>query len=395
MAIQSLFVSYLTAMSNLEIVPLSAFAKHATALKIAALEAADEKDSATAEALVACINLLKALKATENWGAEKALVSLIKQTKDCGNTSVSMGLAGEFLKPIPNVVGDFKTFVTFLNCGTGGIKYQTYIGGANGVTTIYHEYKPTNGANPQGVADLFEVIPITTGDVVNPEGCRILVGKGMRPAQEIFFAEFSQARAMLGTKLKEDKYSEADIGRILSRPCYAFVTGTIREEFEKASQERRDGLTGAMREYMGFGNLFFGTGTKPNIFPAVGSSYFLSQDDEGKFELAATRYMHYNLAAGGKVVPPGAEVVISMGVGRGSFQFVSVCSDDDLDVIGTKFGMNSPTNLAAIPAKVLKKFVPEDVSRVGIPIIALKSGFLLLLDSNPALRKKFLSILQQ
>jgi len=52
-------------------------------------------------------------------------IGIIKSTFECGNTSVSMGLAVSYFAK-KHLNKDNNKVVGFLNCGTGGIKFQLY-----------------------------------------------------------------------------------------------------------------------------------------------------------------------------------------------------------------------------------------------------------------------------
>src|SRR5579863_1442277 len=100
----------------------------------------DNKNEGPIAALKGTLNLLELLWTlnSPNWNVlkQKIRIGLIKETKEYGNTSVSMGAATVYFSK--NKVED----VIFFNFGTGGIKFQYYTH-KNGIIKIVCEYEPS------------------------------------------------------------------------------------------------------------------------------------------------------------------------------------------------------------------------------------------------------------
>lgn len=123
------------------------------------------------------------------------------------------------------------------------------------------------------------------------------------------------------------------------------------------------------------------------MIPWDDESYFICQDDEGFYESLATS----NLV---RDINPAYGVIINCGIGRGSCQWATPYQT-------TKHfsGMNDPDKLVSrdvsLKKTVLAEFQdPRYISGLdrhaklfAQPVIALKSGCLLLLESNEELRK--------
>jgi len=164
----------------------------------------DKSEEGPLHGLDAALTLLKNLylMQDESWVEvrDRITIGLIKDTADYGNTSVSMGAAA--MKSECEKVG-------FLNCGTGGVKYQFY-SRENGCLRLVSEYKPKGGAN-------FNNLKIG----------------GYNPKD----LETSEAtKAALARELCDSKLpwkGQDDV------PVYVFITGTIRQYWEEAKEEEK------------------------------------------------------------------------------------------------------------------------------------------------------------
>lgn len=162
-----------------------------------------EYDEATVHALHATMVLLKNLYLYENqrWAGlrDRVCIGLVKDTKKYGNTSVSMGAA---------VMAKSEERVGFLNCGTGGIKYQLY-SREGGLLHLVSEFKPKNGANPNSLK-IGDYVPQTV-------------------------VSFEATRTLLEEELANDElpWKGSQI------PVFAFVTGSIRQVWEDAEPKKK------------------------------------------------------------------------------------------------------------------------------------------------------------
>ena len=142
----------------------------------------------------------------ERWREIRDLfqVGFIKETKEYGNTSVSMGVAAD--KKLEN-----GESIGLLNCGTGGIKYQLYRM-ENNMLNIVGEYKPNKGQSPGGKGQ-------------SPGNANVHQQKGKQ-------LQFAIAQELLNVPWK-GKY-----------PTYlvAFITGPLRKKWEDSPKDEADGM---------------------------------------------------------------------------------------------------------------------------------------------------------
>jgi len=309
---------------------------------------ADEKhdDYALFAALVFTL-----LSTMELWNAladairEKLCIGLIKETINFGNTSVSMGAA---------VTSKHKC-VVFLNCGTGGIKWQLYYR-KNGVYRLVDEFKPKNGASPNA---------LSIGSHAPKNAVEFALGR------EKLEKEYADARKYFS------KYNLP-----IDTPFLAFVTGTLRQCWEEADAEGRTIYETKMVD-------LFAT-----IASAFSTSFFISQDDEGKLELIGARQLYSNLVKAGQL-EEGTKVIGSFGIGKGSVQWTILNALYKEIMVGLQVGMNKAKELKGSSKAMIAEMIPEEGERpfddlVAMckkrsnkrPTIAWKSGCLLLLD-NP------------
>lgn len=201
---------------------------------------------------------------------DKVIVSLIKDTSDCGNSSVSMGLAWKYFK---KYVGE--TLVVFLNCGTGGVKLQAYLRVAKTVTVL-HEHKPGQGsiANITGIGDYRPQKKKQTLDEVKTE---------LKGALQTFHEWKKTVKTPWAQK----------------RP-YAFITGSIRNHWEKATEDMKQemehkliGLFGSDDPDQGLADpvaeiLNEDSGKQPNY-----RCFFMTEHDEGRMESVGKTFCRY------------------------------------------------------------------------------------------------------
>lgn len=279
--------------------------------------------------------------ADEQWIAlrNRVQIGLVKDTKKYGNTSVSQGCAVNYFSANPD-----KTNVAFLNCGTGGIKYQVYKND-NGLITVVSEFKPENGASPQ-------VFAKPLGD------------------------ETSKEIVKQHTLLKSEMTSS---GIPLDCEVFAFVTGTIRANWENGSATERV-------DFDSYVEMMFAA--IPAIKPISPTSFFLTQEAEGELESLGTTSMYDNLSIAGEL-QSGVRTAAVIGIGRGSVQLTWQNVDRTRQYpINTVPGMNDVRGLSTWAWRVLPEIrekirtLVDFMSGSELPTIALKSGCMLYLTKS-------------
>lgn len=311
------------------------------------------------DGLRACLRLLRDLWYYPNaqWRLVRlrVLIGLVKDTENHGNTSVSMGMAKGFFDANPNPL---TSAVGFLNCGTGGIKYQYYLRISERIFVVF-EFKPKDGANPNA-----------------------LEFPGYNPKKPM---SFDQVRRLLGQEIVQaskdfaNKLKEKDYVLPPCVPIYAFITGPFREFYEKAPPEIKQQL-----------NEFTGRVFVEIALPIIGNngSYFLPQEAEGTYELTGTQCMYRQLS-NDSLLLPGTQVIGSFGIGRGSCQWM-IQSGSEVFLCGLNHGMTNPQGLATLSDSVIPQLFSREklpkflrsIMSCERPVIALKSGCSLLLENK-------------
>ena len=340
-----------------------------------------DANNATVIALRATLQTLHGLwhLADAEWRKtrETIHIGLVKETKRHGNTSVSMGCATQYFAKNPERSG-----VAFLNCGTGGIKYQ-YYRKDNGIIYVALEHKPKDGASPNGIEISGFKPKVPVGYVRNV----LLLNNELydfRHNVDVMFPDVA------------DTYSSVIEGPS-SVETFAFITGSIREFWEQQNH-CVSSLNMVMTEY--FRSVMYGScgvETKP-----FGDSFFLKQETEGALELLGTSKMYENLSSAG-LIKSGSLVVSSFGIGRGSVQFPWNDPRDSTreSQVGFKAGMNKPDALAGLPwsaipsLKAILPLINEYASHCETPVIALKSGCMLWLESDEGAETRKLFMTKQ
>jgi hypothetical protein len=295
---------------------------------------------------------------------ERFEVGLIKESNENGNTSVSMGTAYKLKKPAQTAIG-------FLNCGTGGIKYQMYAMNVNGLLTLVDEFKPKNSF---GFSDVPFGTYTPTKDPKTSFGLRTL----------------------MKTELKQAPWAgKKDV------IVYGFVTGTIRQHWEKEQNSKQKFLMTSE-----VGNIFREFGILP-VEPGGGDSfYFLTQEQEGTYEFEGITTLYDNLTKA-NLLSGNKRPVLGIGIGQGTSQIVIDALNDQVDlfartkklIFGYNAGMKDSAKLQLLPNAWKAALLPpksiylqrlidlckEDVNFT--PVIALKSGCLISLEANPIQKK--------
>lgn len=230
---------------------------------------------------------------------DQVKVGIIKDTVSHGNTSVSMGAATLVfgLENLPRVC--------FLNCGTGGIKYQVYQnrvqGDADTYINVTSEYKPA------------ELARSGKDDVVFAKFSDMVCGKYPERLKE------SERKKITHPQTKEqiESYIKKELeksGLDSSIPKYAFITGSIRSFYEDNKEDRTemDEIVSSVFDKLNIKPLPLKLGDK--------CSFFLPQASEGALELLGTRKMYENLYLD-NLFPDKPEVICSFGIGAGTIQF--------------------------------------------------------------------------
>ncbi len=292
---------------------------------------------------------------------ENIHIGFIKETKQYGNTSVSMGAAHELL-----VDGEKALF---LNCGTGGIKFQLFER-VYGRLKIVAESKMTKSQyHPNQHKLISEWRGVTKQDLQK------------------------QNTDLINT-LDEVK-QEPDFlkHRLINVPVYAFITGTIRKEYDDAvtaksstepqvSKQATEDVKMLDEKMLGF---FSNVASPLEIATTTyDGSYFMSQTEEGKLELSGCVTLYDSLRTAGQI-HPNCRVVSSLGVGNGSAQW---CFENAL--FSTSVGMKDTfEQLRDVEHKNIREQIDvypiQQRHEDEISIIALKSGALLWLEKNPDL----------
>jgi len=131
--------------------------------------------------------------------------------------------------------------------------------------------------------------------------------------------------------------------------------------------------------------LFQGTGIQP--LPSS-PSYFMWQDEEGRLELLGSRAMYKNLAQAGEL-DADTNVVGSLGIGRGSSQWMVLKANGETELVGHKAGMSNVEKLALLGETIMGTYAKDEaklntflevMESAKKPLIALKSGCTIVFD---------------
>jgi hypothetical protein len=275
-------------------------------------------------------------------------VGLLKETASIGNTSVSMGGAGICISAKQSVV-------CFINGGTGGNKYQIYACEKNVIRCVY-EFKGDTKSSPNAVA-----LPI----------------KDFKPAAEVTLTP-EQNRAAMTAEI--EKVREECALFTPDVPIYAFITGTARGAYERASTAEQEASDTAMREqYQGIAQ------------PLPGfASYFLPASDECKLESEACNLLYTNAVNAGCFTSKNMTVIGSAGTGKGSTQV----QHGDKQILHAH-GMTNLEGLRQF-AQVYETEVHklnlgktfEKLDSETLLVLALKSGFAIYPTKKPAILRR-------
>ncbi len=277
----------------------------------------------------------------------KVRLGLVKETTDCGTSSVSMGAAVEWFAKNPK----HKT-ILILNCGSGGIKFQIFAI-EDDVVKVMDELKGLTALPSPNAVQIGNYIPENVRDWVTEQQTLIQV-----------YWEFTQT-----------------IYAGIIDAEFAFVTGKVRESYEKSDMQEQKVKNNNITQYF-----------QKNLGIApFQKSYFLSQAEEARLEALATKTLYENLFQKNYLTQK-VTVDQTWGIGQGSSQIG--------DFILYQSGMNDLQALSYLPkntlidCQLIEMLMDRWNQRPELSLIALKSGCALLPDKYPALREMLFDILQ-
>lgn len=373
---------------------------HAVVPQILKEEKIEEESTRGAHAALAALCELWYMK-DPSWRAvrNEVMVGLIKETKDCGNTSVSMGLAKIYFDANPE-----KGFVGFMNCGSGGVKYQLYARGEDQLVITLGEFKPAQKEQKEGgktEAAKFSCLTCGTYQPAKKEDQTPINAEQLH--QSMVFE--NSTAPWKNAELKNKFFQEEP-------EVFAFVTGSLRNHFERISEKNVDERTTINNTVLSvFGSdvptrmarpvseLLYPLGSELAFLPNAYESYIISQIDEGRMELIATQTLYAQIK---KVCPKTDELrpIVSFGIGTSSTQFAQALSERNesegvsLPAMDYQLGMKDHSvvfvgesithDYLHTPALLdnLLASIAECKSRAVFPTIALKSGCLLPLHKS-------------
>lgn len=280
-------------------------------------------------------------------------VGFIKDTKQYGNTSVSMGVFTKKHSLLKN-----KELLC-LNCGTGGIKFQYFIN--IGAECYVMEEKP--GKNTS---------------FLSPNDLEVFDETAMHSYRKQLTAELQQVKQKFNIVNK-------DIVVV------AVITGTLRAK-RFNDPDKYAFLDNAMRNY-------FPAEVQPHT---PGQSFFITQAEEAFYEYLGARGM-YNLLSSCEAIENGIGVVGSFGIGKGSGQMhiqldPGLHADDGI-LLQAECGMDNEEELQKLSSifydqwsKNIAWICDNETQLPQWPTIAVKSGPALFLEAYPAVKLVLLTM---
>lgn len=295
-----------------------------------------EKNKGPRQALNQVFDMIQTLQDDDE--LSQFYVGCVKETKDQGNTSVSFGIVSSATKvKLPALV---------LNCGSQGIKFQL-MDEKKGVLYVKHETKP--GKNVRGPNDLIDAT-LTEWENAAQDLCH-------------FIEEFSAEHPF--------------------EIVYVAVTGDIRNKWANAPDEVKLVWEEKLDRYFEL--------LEPYVAPGC-SSYCITQEQEAQFELQAAIAMYANLKKANKITQP-VRVVASMGIGGASTQIGCVRAHAGFEWrIGMANAMANAEAMTTLSSQFKTAWRGSkrmewhaefaSAKEAGmLPLIALKSGFLIALET--------------
>lgn len=341
-----------------------------------------QRDPGPSAALHGALSCLRVLYQLGSWAAQiRVEVGLLAKTSDCGNPSVSMGLASVYFQEKKD-----NQAIAFLVCGNGGARLQLYVK-AKGIVSCVMEYRPASAKtilnNLRNCA---------------PDLEEVSVDQTIHELQSLL----SSAPWITNEKFRSKLAKQFKVqDRKLTIPVFGYVCGALRDHWETLeSKEERGSLETTV-------NTILGTCLGPDTqFSAVlqgePASYFLRQLLEGQMELLACRALYRQFSAvTGQV---HLEPVVALGVGKSASQwtFANAANVDDYTMYRSepslKFGMDNESFPERLCSAILSQYsknteglatlMQRVADRRSVATIALKSGCLLKLSQSLSGRQR-------
>jgi len=288
-------------------------------------------------------------KNTQRWRHMLQCLSfgLVKDTECFGTTSVSMGIAEMRFAQIclcPLVIA---------NCGTGGMKVGVYYRGMWGTYCMFD---------------------IKGGKEV-PSPNALKWGTHYQPHGALGFQEDHERMTNMCFHIKQELNKRGFTSDQVE--FVAFLTGPLREVYEKADAQSKEELNDMLDTYFA-----------DSLFQKAHS--FLPQKTEGEMELLACESMYSNLQTASAANPIEIEVIASWGMGMGSTQVDECCIPfGGNNIEGVERGLEH--HLEMIAQRLEQRFQTAPMNEHVEYVIALKSLFLNLMHSKKELMQKVLA----
>lgn len=304
----------------------------------------------------------------EHWSyaREKVEIGLVKGTSDCGNSSVSMGLASLYFRDKEEGV------VALINCATTA-RFQLYVKTQGNISCLLDQH-PMTKASLAG-------LKVGTYAPRREQSLTVLKGELKQ-----CFANLPWNNAKFLAKLSKHSNLQKEI-TLDSIETFLFITGDLRTHWEKAESKEAEEIDSVVTS-------IFEPLLGMCCFPSAEQtpSFFLKQEEEGQIELegARTMYRQFSIATGHVFEP-----IACLSVNRNSsmWTFLSTEAPDDhrqSTGIHIPFGMDDDdlgSKLATALVKtyrddsdMLGQLVDSVTKRGNIPLIALKAGCLQNVD---------------
>lgn len=211
-------------------------------------------------------------------------VGLIKATSDCGNSSVSMGLAWIYFRNKPD-----NQALGVLNCGTGGVRLQLYVR-TKGTVSCLLEYKPAGAG--KGVFSNLRVGSYSPTNVAKEQSAQEL-------KEEISTLLLNAPWNNVKLRVKLAKQFKIRTHDKLHIPLVAFVSGTIRNYWEKkltADSKEADMIEEKINSVLE--SVVGSESYASSVLALEGKrSFFIKQRVEGQMELVGCRALYSQFAA--------------------------------------------------------------------------------------------------
>lgn len=293
-------------------------------------------------------------------------VGVIKDTKDCGTTSVSNGVAILWAKQQANLQPNDAVMIH--NGGGGGFKFDIYAP------------KLVNGV----IVGMVRVSDVKITDA--PTLSHLIAA----PTEETQAEYDLQERKMKAYSTQADECIARYADQYVVREVLVFATGPLRGAYYKAHIFDRMGMLQRFGELCCYLGHEVDEGEDIDINPDR-NLWIMEQDQESYFEDIAIRGMYENLSRAGQV-PPNIDIVFTGGAGTTTSQLSTGNLPYGMTYFVEQFAItNDFTHLAdhvALQeddddiAEQLEHKVSDARQANKIPVFALKSGFVLAVPSE-------------